>query len=263
MGGGRPGEPPRQARPPLLFPRPPRGRERDRGRGGSIRLIQPLSSLRHQLIHDVLQIARALVGGELAIGAGALARGWCRRTRRRLRLPRSSSTSSTSSRSSRMTRSRHWHLLLLTPEVEQLAVDTPAHRAPFVLGDQVVAVAPPRLVRSRRSLMQLGDDRLNQCAARQMRLVDLGADVGDAELDRRELGVRTDVPPDARSRLRCTPSSPACRRTARTHSTSLKSGGGPLLGRFSKMIERYDLRPVLRPCQKGELVDNTSRCGRK
>ena len=42
-----------------------------------------------------------------------------------------------------------------------------------------------------------------------------------------------------------------------------KSGGSPVRGRFSKTIERYDFRPVSRPCQKGELVDNARMCGMK
>ena len=42
-----------------------------------------------------------------------------------------------------------------------------------------------------------------------------------------------------------------------------KLGGGPVRGRFSKTIERYDFMLVWRPNQKGELVDKASRCGRK
>jgi hypothetical protein len=36
-----------------------------------------------------------------------------------------------------------------------------------------------------------------------------------------------------------------------------------VLGNRSKTLQRYDLRPVFMPIQKGELVEIASRCGRK
>jgi hypothetical protein len=37
----------------------------------------------------------------------------------------------------------------------------------------------------------------------------------------------------------------------------------PLRGNRRKTVVRYDLRPVSRPCQNGELVESASRWGRK
>src|SRR5437762_4722260 len=37
-----------------------------------------------------------------------------------------------------------------------------------------------------------------------------------------------------------------------------KTGGTPVRGKFFKMMLRYDLRPVFRTCQKGELVGSKS-----
>lgn len=38
-------------------------------------------------------------------------------------------------------------------------------------------------------------------------------------------------------------------------------GGSPVRGKLRKTTLRYDLRPVCRPSQKGELVDSASTCG--
>jgi hypothetical protein len=38
-------------------------------------------------------------------------------------------------------------------------------------------------------------------------------------------------------------------------------GGVPVRGKFRKITLRYDLSPVLRPIQKGELVDRQRTCG--
>ena len=38
-------------------------------------------------------------------------------------------------------------------------------------------------------------------------------------------------------------------------------GGTPVRGKFRKTMLRYDLSPVRRPCQKGELVESASTCG--
>ena len=38
-------------------------------------------------------------------------------------------------------------------------------------------------------------------------------------------------------------------------------GGTPVRGKFLKTMLRYDLRPVRRACQNGELVDRQSTCG--
>jgi len=40
-------------------------------------------------------------------------------------------------------------------------------------------------------------------------------------------------------------------------------GGVPVRGKFLNTTLRYDFRPVLRPIQKGELVDKVSTCGTK
>ena len=37
----------------------------------------------------------------------------------------------------------------------------------------------------------------------------------------------------------------------------------PVRGKFRKMMLRYDFSPVLRPIQKGELVERLSTCGTK
>src|SRR2546430_847856 len=42
-----------------------------------------------------------------------------------------------------------------------------------------------------------------------------------------------------------------------------KTGGMPVRGKWRKMMERYDFKPVLRPTQNGELVDRQSTCGKK
>ncbi len=39
--------------------------------------------------------------------------------------------------------------------------------------------------------------------------------------------------------------------------------GTPVRGKLRKMTLRYDLSPVLRPCQKGEEEDRQRRCGMK
>src|SRR5947199_9552494 len=41
-----------------------------------------------------------------------------------------------------------------------------------------------------------------------------------------------------------------------------KTGGMPVRGKWRKMIERYDFRPVLRPIQNGELVERQRPCRR-
>ena len=41
------------------------------------------------------------------------------------------------------------------------------------------------------------------------------------------------------------------------------SGGIPVRGKFRNTTLRYDLSPVFRPIQKGELVESASTCGRK
>jgi hypothetical protein len=38
-------------------------------------------------------------------------------------------------------------------------------------------------------------------------------------------------------------------------------GGMPVRGKFLKMMLLYDLSPVRRPIQNGELVDSASTCG--
>src|SRR5829696_9028847 len=43
----------------------------------------------------------------------------------------------------------------------------------------------------------------------------------------------------------------------------LKVEGMPVRGNCCHTIVRYDLRPVTRPCQKGELADSASTWGRK
>src|SRR5437016_772027 len=40
-------------------------------------------------------------------------------------------------------------------------------------------------------------------------------------------------------------------------------GGIPERGKLRKTMLRYDFKPVLRPIQKGELVERQSRCGKK
>src|SRR6201999_1126458 len=42
-----------------------------------------------------------------------------------------------------------------------------------------------------------------------------------------------------------------------------KSSGTPVRGNRRNAVVRNDLRPVLRPIQKGELVESASRCGKK
>ena len=42
----------------------------------------------------------------------------------------------------------------------------------------------------------------------------------------------------------------------------LNTQGCPAVGKASKMVMRDDARPVSCPCQKGELADNASTCGR-
>ena len=42
-----------------------------------------------------------------------------------------------------------------------------------------------------------------------------------------------------------------------------KECGIPVRGIDSKTTLRYDLSPVFRPCQNGELVDRAKRCGMK
>src|SRR5271154_2446408 len=39
--------------------------------------------------------------------------------------------------------------------------------------------------------------------------------------------------------------------------------GTPVRGKRRKTVVRNDFRPVLRPIQKGELVESASKCGRK
>ena len=39
------------------------------------------------------------------------------------------------------------------------------------------------------------------------------------------------------------------------------TGGMPVRGKLRKITERYDLSPVRRPCQNGELVESASTCG--
>jgi hypothetical protein len=41
------------------------------------------------------------------------------------------------------------------------------------------------------------------------------------------------------------------------------SGGMPVRGKFRNTTLRYDLSPVFRPIQKGELVESASTWGRK
>ena len=38
-------------------------------------------------------------------------------------------------------------------------------------------------------------------------------------------------------------------------------GGMPVRGKFRNTTLRYDLSPVCRPIQKGELVESASTCG--
>jgi hypothetical protein len=42
----------------------------------------------------------------------------------------------------------------------------------------------------------------------------------------------------------------------------LSTRGTPVRGKFLKTMLRYERSPVLRPNQKGELVERHSRCGR-
>src|SRR5438477_11748738 len=41
------------------------------------------------------------------------------------------------------------------------------------------------------------------------------------------------------------------------------TGGTPVRGKLRKTMLRYDLRPVRRACQNGELVDRQRTCGNK
>src|SRR5919198_225469 len=104
-------------------------------------------------------------------------------------------------------RGRPWHAqqgllgevahgdLLLLAEVDQLAVDAEAEGAELVLVDERRRVLAEAEV-LRAELQQLGADRLDE-RGQADDLVDPGAGVADAELDRRVLPVGAQVPPDA------------------------------------------------------------------
>src|SRR6266545_2485377 len=87
----------------------------------------------------------------------------------------------------------HRHLSQLA-EVDQLAVDAPAHGPPLVLADQAGQVLAEAEV-PRPQDQELGADRLDQRGDAHD-LVHPGARVADAELDGRVLPVRSQVPPD-------------------------------------------------------------------
>ena len=99
------------------------------------------------------------------------------------RLPSSSTTSSMNhSIISGMQLARRQ--LLLLAEVDQLAVEPVAHRAPLVLLDQRRGVDAERQVVAPQ-LPDLRDDRLEDRRDAD-RLLDARADVADAELERRD-----------------------------------------------------------------------------
>src|SRR6187200_1450208 len=82
----------------------------------------------------------------------------------------------------------------LLAEVDELAVNAVAARAPLVLEDQRAAIAPEPEVLDAQ-LVQLEADGLDERRDRDG-LLEAHRDVADAELDRLEEGMRTHVPPD-------------------------------------------------------------------
>jgi len=85
------------------------------------------------------------------------------------------------------------HLLLLA-EVDQLAADAIARRPPFVLVEQQPAIEAKAQVLLDQPV-ELGHHRLDQRGERDG-LVDPHRHVADAELERVEVRVHADVPPD-------------------------------------------------------------------
>ena len=137
---------------------------------------------------------RALEDGDLPVGARPL-RGDLPRSARPRRGSRAVPLLRATSAMISSTRSRERHRRAAA-EIDQLAADAVPLREPSVLRDQRRQILPPSLVAALQR-DQHCDDRLERRGDGDA-VVEAGADVGDAQLERREFRRRPEVPPDLR-----------------------------------------------------------------
>src|SRR5579871_786244 len=164
------------------------------GTGHDLR-FNSLRRFRYELIDDVFQVAGALEGGELAVGARPLLHNAIG-VFYFLAAAKLIDDIADEPFDKFTYQVARWDFRLLA-EIDQLAVESVAHGAPLVLFDQVEGVdAEGHIVAAQ--LPQLGDDGLEDGGDAD-RLVDARADIADAELQRRVRVVRAHVPPDFRA----------------------------------------------------------------